>query len=755
MSQTPLTVTNAVLDGERIGLRAVDGTITALGRDVVADPGDEILDADGLALVPGLVNGHTHAAMTLFRGYGDDLPLMEWLETRIWPAEAKLTTEDVYWGTRLACLEMIRSGTVHFWDMYWHQLEVGRAVIDSGIRATVGQPILELPGAPDGARPEHAAEGLAELRELGPRVRAAITPHAPYTVSEPSLRLVAEISAAHQTPVHTHLSETEQEVHDSIDAHGCRPPEYLDRLGLLNERSVLAHGVWLDENDLALIAARGATIVTNPVSNMKLAVGRAFPYSSARAAGIPVGIGTDGAASNDSLDLLADVKVLALLQKHATRDPSVVPAAEAWALATGAHAPALGGRPVAVGEPADFLLIDTTGIEMTPAPLVEALIYASSSAAVDTVVVDGRVLMRHRRIDDEAEVRARCGRRPTGYGSRFSRMTENDIDYSERLPVSPRAGDRAGAAARPTSSSNTRAPATPEWRTRDVLAHLTGVTTDVLTGNIDGVATDPWTQAQVDARRELPVADLVAEWEKNGPEIDPMIPSFGAVAGQFLADSVTHEHDIRGALGVPGERESTALAIGFNWLGDRITEMRDAANVGALRVETEAGTYTFGGGEISATCATTRFEFARASTGRRSVEQIAAWEWDGELRSDLIVMPIFSAAAGPAGRVALHRESESESDSASLSRIRAVSRKSSVSSRAWAASRSSSKTSTRNPSSSAMCGIQPPASPYLPDAWIPLASSRARAASASRREPKLAAWTIFPLGRGSRAIDSG
>jgi uncharacterized protein (TIGR03083 family) len=194
---------------------------------------------------------------------------------------------------------------------------------------------------------------------------------------------------------------------------------------------------------------------------------------------------------------------------------------------------------------------------------------------------------------------------------------------------------------------NTHAPATPEWRTRDVLAHMTGVTTDVLTGNLDGVGTDPWTKVQVDARRDRPVADLLAEWEKNGPQIDPMIASFGVVAGQFLTDSVTHEHDIRGALDTPGARDSDGLAIGFAWLGYRVGEMRDAAEVGALRVETEVGPYTFGSGEPSETCATSRFDFVRASTGRRSVEQIAAWDWDGELRPDLLVMPIFVPRPDP------------------------------------------------------------------------------------------------------------
>ena len=403
-----LTVTNATLDGDPVGLRAVDGTIVALAPDVDAEPGDEMLDASGLALVPGLVNGHTHAAMTLFRGWGDDLPLKEWLEQRIWPAEARLSGDDVYWGTRLACNEMIRTGTVRFWDMYWHQLDVARAVLDSGMRATVGQPILEFDGAPDGARPEDAVDGIAALNELGPRVRGSLTPHAHYSVTEPSLRHLAEISAEHDIPMHTHLSETEHEVHECINAHGCRPAHYLDRLGLLNERAILAHCVWLDDEELELVAERGATIVTNPVSNMKLAVGRAFPYLKAHAVGAQIGLGTDGASSNNSLDLLADMKVLALLQKHASGDPSTLPAAETWAIATGARAPILACSEIAVGAPADFVLIDAASAEMTCGPLLESLVYAASSASVDSVVVDGQVLMRHREIEGEAEVRARA-----------------------------------------------------------------------------------------------------------------------------------------------------------------------------------------------------------------------------------------------------------------------------------------------------------------------------------------------------------
>ena len=399
-----LTVTNAVLDDASVSLRAADGLIVALGSDVKPEAGDEVLDARGLALTPGLVNGHGHAAMTLLRGYGDDLPLKEWLENRIWPAEAQLTNDDIYWGTRLACLEMIRSGTTRFWDMYWHQFDIARAVVDSGMRASVSQVFLSFPGAPAEARPEAAPEGLDRLGEFGPRVTPCLGPHAIYTVDDAVLRVVAELSETGNVPVQIHLSETEDEVTECIASRGCRPTEYLDRIGLLTPRTVLSHAVWLDDAELELIARRGATIVTNPASNMKLAVGKAFRYRAARDAGIPIGLGTDGVASNNSLDLLAELKLLALVQKHTDQDPKVLPAAEAWEIATGVAAPLLGGTPLAIGSPADFLLVDANAVEMAPSPLVDALVYSGSGAVVQTTVVDGVVLMRDRHIDDADEV---------------------------------------------------------------------------------------------------------------------------------------------------------------------------------------------------------------------------------------------------------------------------------------------------------------------------------------------------------------
>ncbi len=407
----PLTVLDAVLpDGTSVGLRTTDGAITEVGHDIVAAPGDDVLDARGQVLLPGLVNGHGHAAMTLFRGYGGDLPLMEWLERKIWPAEAHLTDNDVYWGTRLACVEMIRSGTVRFWDMYWHPVAVAGAARDSGLRAVVGPPIID---GLDDVRGKHAcvmaADALDAIADMSPLVSPSLAPHGIYTVGEASLQWVAQESASRDVPVQLHFLETEEEVTGCVERSGLRPGAYLDRMGLFSERLVLAHGVWMDDSELELVAAHGATVVTNPVSNLKLAVGRVFPYSKARAAGVAVGLGTDGAASNNGLDLFQDVKVLALLQKFADHDPAVLPAEEAWAVAIGALAPSLGAAGIlAVGEPADFLLVRGDAAELAPGHLMDNLVYAASGAVVASTVVDGRVLMRDGVVDGEAEVRARA-----------------------------------------------------------------------------------------------------------------------------------------------------------------------------------------------------------------------------------------------------------------------------------------------------------------------------------------------------------
>jgi len=411
-----LTVVGATLAGVAGGVRSVDGVIAAIGAEVPPEPGDDVVDATGGVFLPGLVNGHTHAAMTLFRGYGDDLPLMQWLQEKIWPAEAKLTYDDVYWGTRLAVAEMLRSGTVRAWDMYWHGNAVATAVVDGGMRAAVSSVVIDgLDAARGKAQRPEIIDQLDAIAAAGTRVTPSLGPHAVYTVSSETLMWIGEVARERDIPVQIHCAETEDEVANCRSAHGVSPVGLLDRCGVLGPRTVLAHCVWIDDDDPELIARSGATIVTNPVSNAKLVVGGVFRTDAAATHGIPIGLGTDGASSNNSLDLFADVKFLALEQKHARNDPAAMPATEAWGIVTGAQAPALGqsGR-VAVGEAADFIVVQDDHGVLGPGDLVNNLVYAATGSVVAHVVVDGRVVVRDGAVDDEAEIRARayeCARR--------------------------------------------------------------------------------------------------------------------------------------------------------------------------------------------------------------------------------------------------------------------------------------------------------------------------------------------------------
>jgi 5-methylthioadenosine/S-adenosylhomocysteine deaminase len=353
--------------------------------------------------------------MTLFRGFGDDMPLMEWLQKKIWPAEAKLEPEDVYWGTRLACIEMIRAGTTRFFDMYWHGGEAARAVVDSGMRAAVSSVIIDqLDPAKGREMRGQVIAALDRIAEAGERVEPSLGPHAIYTVGPESLAWIAEVAAERGITVQIHLSETEQEVADCLESYGKRPAAYLDELGFLGPRTVLAHGVWLDQAELELIAERGATIVENPAANMKLAVGGVLSYPAAARAGVSLGLGTDGVSSNSNLDSFEEVKLFALSQKHASGDSATLPASEALAIARGLRSPILGGNPLEVGQPADFLLLRGHDPELSAGDLDADLVYAASGAIVDTTVIAGEVLMRNREVPgaEEAivEVRARAAR---------------------------------------------------------------------------------------------------------------------------------------------------------------------------------------------------------------------------------------------------------------------------------------------------------------------------------------------------------
>jgi len=411
-----LVIRGASIDGTEHDIGIEGGRIAWMGDPGAgggADPSAaRTIDGRGLHAFPGLRNGHTHAAMTLFRGYGDDLPLMEWLRTRIWPAEARLTEEDVYHGTRLALVEMIRSGTTYFNDMYWHQPGVVRAVEELGLRAHVGSVFIDHgdpSGVEAGAQRDAVLEQVEERHALGPRIQVALAPHAIYSVAPESLVWMGEQAAKHDLIVHIHLSETRDEVDACVEKHGLRPAFLLQRLGLLGPNLVVAHGVYLDPEEMGLLAEHGATVVTNPTANMKLATGGIFDFRTARAAGLHVALGTDGPGSNNNLDMIEEMKMLALVQKHRAADPTVLTAHDALAMATTVPAETfrLGSGRLEAGAPADLILVDLSHPSTQPVhDPVSALVYAANGRAVHTTICDGAVLMHEGRLEvvDEDEV---------------------------------------------------------------------------------------------------------------------------------------------------------------------------------------------------------------------------------------------------------------------------------------------------------------------------------------------------------------
>jgi 5-methylthioadenosine/S-adenosylhomocysteine deaminase len=409
-----LTLRDVVLDGRSTSIFIEHGKIAAI--DDEPRDADRIIDATGLHAFPALANGHTHCAMTLFRGYGDDMPLMEWLQTRIWPAERALTEQDVYHGTRLALLEGIKGGTTYVNDMYWHRDSVARAVRDMGVRGNLAAVFIDMGDGEMAKAQQEQTEALIETQDaFGPRVELALGPHAVYTTSRASLEWIAEVAEREDLLVHIHLSETGTEVEECVEKHGMRPPALLEKLGLVGRRLIAAHGVWLDDEELAMLANADATIVTNPSSNLKLAVGRIFPYARAKEAGLRVVLGTDGAATNNNLDMIQEMRLVALLQKHNSGDATCLPATEALSLATtqASEAFRLGSGRIGVGEAADLMLVDFSRPVTQPLhDPISNLVYAADAGSVHTTICDGEVLMHNRDIEvaDEEEIVAEASR---------------------------------------------------------------------------------------------------------------------------------------------------------------------------------------------------------------------------------------------------------------------------------------------------------------------------------------------------------
>jgi len=371
--------------------------------DETVDDADETLDATDGLVMPGLVNAHTHAAHTLFRGFADDKPLDAWLQEDIWPVEAELVAADVAAGTRLALLEMIRSGTTCFGDMYFFMPEVVEAVDEAGLRARLGYGCITV-GSDDDEAHEEMQTGLDFAREYAGaadgRVTTAFMPHSLTTVGEEYLREYVPTAREEEVPVHFHANETNEEVAPLVEEYGQRPLEYADDVGMLTETSFLAHGVHTDAAEHDLLAERGTAVVHCPASNMKLASGMA-PVQAMLDRGVTVGLGTDGAASNNDLSLFDEMRDAAMLGKLAADDAAAVDAPAVIEMATRGSAAALGvdsGR-IEPGANADLAVLDLDAPHLTPRhDLVSHLVYAASAADVRHTVCDGRVLMRDREV---------------------------------------------------------------------------------------------------------------------------------------------------------------------------------------------------------------------------------------------------------------------------------------------------------------------------------------------------------------------
>ncbi|MDP8206849.1 MAG: amidohydrolase [Candidatus Electryonea clarkiae] len=400
-----LLVENVILDDQKTSIYCNNGKIVSIGEDCNAD---EIFDGCGYIVHPALNNSHTHAAMTLFRGNGDDMPLMEWLQTRVWPYEQNISSEEVYWGTKLAITEMIRSGIVFFNDMYWDFHAVAKAVEETGIKACLSAVFIDFDDPVQAKSQQKTNERLhIEAKDYSDRITFGVGPHAIYTVSEDSLRWAGEFTREHNLKLHIHLSETEYEVKECVKTHSCSPVEYLKRTGMLSDRLAAAHTVWLSERDIGLLGDYGVLTINNPVSNMKLAVGEVYPYRKLKDAGAVTAIGTDGAGSNNNLDLFEEMKIAALLQKFKENDPTALPAGEAIEMATinPSNFFGLNNGQIKPGSAADFILIDVQRPEMQPMHnLTSHLVYSANGYAVDSVICDGRLLMKHRKIENEEEI---------------------------------------------------------------------------------------------------------------------------------------------------------------------------------------------------------------------------------------------------------------------------------------------------------------------------------------------------------------
>lgn len=389
--------------GNRISRIADPGTIESVGNESSL----ETMDCSGKVAMPGFVNMHTHAAMTLMRGVGEDITLRPWL-ARIWALEACEDEEFVYWGTKLACLEMIRTGTTCFNDHYWFPEAAARATSEMGLRATISYVLLDNSNPMVAPRlKEECAAVLEASRNWPETLRFSAAFHSIYTVSKDLILWCSDFARANNLNMHLHLSETAGEVSDCISNHGFTPTGYLEDLGVLGPNVVAAHTGHLTKRDVDILANRGVSCVHNINSNLKLASCMKFPFVELKKAGANVCLGTDGCASSNNLDMMEAMKTAAIVQKAWRNDPSVMTIGELLEMSTSAGARGLGidAGVIEEGALADIDIIDTnSSFFISNAPFLANFIYSTHSDCVDSVICNGRFLMKHRVVPGEEDI---------------------------------------------------------------------------------------------------------------------------------------------------------------------------------------------------------------------------------------------------------------------------------------------------------------------------------------------------------------
>ena len=398
-----LLIKNAIfLDKSKKDVYIENGYIIKIADRINRKVKKEINCYGEKAILPGLINCHTHSGMSFLQGYADDLPLKEWLEKKIWPLEVKMDAKDVYWATKLACLKMIKTGTTCLNDMYWFPSASWQAIKEMGLRAVLGLILIDS-SVLEGKKERIETNWEILKKEKSFNLSLSLAPHSIDTVSKKNLVWTKNFAQKNNLLIHIHLSETEQGVRNCVKKYKFRPVEYLDSIGFLNKNCLLAHSVWLSLKEIGILKKRKCSVVYNPCSNMKLGSG-IFPYSALNKAGVNICLGTDGSASNNSLDLWEEMKFASLLQKVNKKDSRILPVKNNFALVTknAARALSIKAGEIKEGKLADLILIDLKNINLIPNHnLLSNLIYAGQGNWVSDVICNGKVLMRNWKIKDE------------------------------------------------------------------------------------------------------------------------------------------------------------------------------------------------------------------------------------------------------------------------------------------------------------------------------------------------------------------